>query len=133
MQYLEATRCALDTINVKGGDHVLRPYFTGRREDYTLELEDHASVTTRDYVAKGDTITMEQAGKQQRMHVAGNGYLQMPVDTFNKMRLSRHPVHRLGQAPDKTNPIKIHADQYTFADGKGAFTGKFMWNGTTPR
>ena len=65
-----------------------------------------------DYVAKGDTITMEQAGKQQRMHVAGNGYLEMPVDTFNEMRLFKTSGAPASQAPDKTNPIKIYVDQY---------------------
>ena len=136
IQYLEATRDVRWTQSSVKGEVITScnraRYTPGEEEDYTLELEDHASVTTRDYVAKGDTITMEQAGKQQRMHVAGNGYLEMPVDTFNEMRLFKTSGAPASQAPDKTNPIKIHADQYAFADGKGAFTGEVHveWNDT---
>lgn len=136
IQYLEATRDVRWTQSSVEGEVITSceraRYTPGEEEDYTLELEDHASVTTRGYVAKGNTITMEQAGKQQRMHVAGNGYLEMPVDTFNEMRLFKTSDAPPSQAPDKTNPIKIRADQYAFADGKGAFTGEVHveWNDT---
>ena len=136
IQYLEATRGVRWTQSRVEGEVITScdraRYTPGEQKDYTLELEDHASVTTRDYVAKGDTITMEQTGKQQRMHVAGNGYLEMPVDTFNEMRLFKTSDSPANQAPDKTNPIKIRADQYAFDDGKGAFSGEVHveWNDT---